>query len=30
MFGIARPRELPNERPAPGNVTSRMAPRSER
>jgi hypothetical protein len=29
MFGIARPRELPNARPAPGNVASRR-PRRER
>jgi hypothetical protein len=25
MFGVTRPRELPNGRPAPGNVASRVA-----
>ncbi len=30
LFGIARPRELPNGRPAPGNVQRRTASRSER
>ena len=29
LFGIARPRELPNGRPAPGNVQSRVS-RSKR
>jgi hypothetical protein len=30
LFGIARPRELPNRRPAPGNVARRTSSRSER
>ena len=30
LFGISKPRELPNGRPAPGNVSRRTSSRSER